>query len=730
MGRFVFTILLLSCSTNFLFSQNWNSVFAKETEAEQLFGEKQYEKAADKFQDALKLVPKSGSLMYKVGLCYLFTDDKKHLAIDFLEKAKDMASADFDPKSIKETNAPLEALYHLGRAYQMANRLDEAKQYFLKYKQSLKPNDEFVKIVDMRIATCNNAAELMRNPITFRAKNLGESINNASSNFNAIFSGDGKTMAYTTLGKRGYEVFIAKNENGEWSKPVNISNQIKTNAKTSSLSADGTVLYLIDDFSPNSEIMVSELVNKKWSSAANIGKPINSKYKESHASISPDGKTLYFTSDRPGGMGGLDIYKSVLNAKGKWSKPENLGPRVNTEFNEETPFTTTDDKYLFFSSEGHKSMGGFDIFYAELNGNGPVTNLGYPINTTSDNQFFFPSNGINSGYTAFHNSSSLGGNDIFQIKILPLINLMGSIETTESAVSENKTDIAITIMDIESGSVVQQLTTTLANPNFSGTIIAGNYEIVAEGKGFQKFNKTFEIPEEHSKQTFSINIPLLALAKQAQIAALPEPLIIEPQVSVLEEPKAEPKRVQAFEPIAETKPEGKIEKVSKPIQPKLKEEKRGVSSNERLVLTNTPSSAQKKYTVQLMALRNPVGAEKFADVPNIAIVPGADGYYRYLVGQTESIDEAKIWQKELKEKGYSNAYVRAYPETGFTIQVMALKTPAKPNLFGNLSNLWVVQGSDGLYRYMAGSFATIDEAKAEMAKILGLGYKDVFIRKM
>jgi hypothetical protein len=360
-----------------------------------------------------------------------------------------------------------------------------------------------------------------------------------------------------------------------------------------------------------------------------------------------------------------------------------------------------------------------------------VANLGFPINTTSDNLFFFPSNGSKAGYLAFHNSSSLGANDIFYVKALPSISLVGKIENPKSSSTPISTEIAITVRDMESNSVVQEVKTSLANPTFSRTIIPGNYEIIAEGEGIQRFISTIEIPENFTGQTFALSIPIEAIQQQVPVAATANPPTPKPEVKQppIVEPQVEPIKETRTEPAVEQKVV-KQKKDDTPKKPAPKAEKRSLPVIENKPLKASFSSSAKIYTVQLMALRNPVGAEKFADVPNLAIVPGADGYYRYLFGQTESIDEAKIWQKELKEKGYSNAYVRAYPETGFTIQVMALKTPAKPNLFGNLSKLWVVQGSDGLYRYMAGTFATIDEAKAEMAKILGLGYKDVFIRKM
>jgi len=382
-----FILLSFLLLSNVLPAQNWNLIYQRELEAEEFLIDKQYERAAKKYEDALKLIPTSANLKFKVGSVYLLTPTKKHLALNFLKEAAKGASTEFNPRAIKEEAAPIDAWYQLGRALQMDNQFTEAIAAFEKFKSLLDPSDPFVTNVNKRIESCRNAPQLMADEQGLETINLGNIINSKDANFNAVVSGDGTTLAYTRQGNRGYEVYVAKRKGDAWERPRRITDDIRGGfLKTASLSYDGTWLYLVDDFASTQSIY-DTFYDEGWVRSKRLKKPITSKFNESHAAVSPDGKTLYFTSDRPGGRGGLDIYKSTQDSRGRWGDPVNLGPRVNTELDEDTPFLTPDGRYLFFSSQGHNSIGGFDIFYVDLNGSGEPINLGYPVNDAGDNLF-------------------------------------------------------------------------------------------------------------------------------------------------------------------------------------------------------------------------------------------------------------------------------------------------------------------------------------------------------
>lgn len=697
MGKWVLVGALILLSLTSLKSQNWNQIYTREQEAEVFWMEKQYEKAAKKFQDALKLIPSSYNLQHKVGYCYLLTPDKKHMAIEFLEGASRGVSKDFSARSIKEVNAPPVALYHLGIAYQINRQFNEAISAFNRFKEYLSPNDELVEMVNLRIASCQADPRLIAEQVGYSKTNLGNAINTKNQEFNAVLSGDGLTMAYTSLGSRGYEVFILRKKGNEWDRPRKVTEQIRGFFfKTASLSYDGTELYLVDDFTPDGDIYHSTFDGRNWSKAKKLKKPINTKYNESHASLSPDGKTLYFTSDRPGGQGGLDIYTLTKDAKGRWTNLQNLGPRVNTPFNEDTPFLTPDGKFLFFSSEGHGSIGGFDIYYAELSGSSKPVNLGYPINNTDDNLFFFPLS-RNNGYMALYDPTGEGPVDLFQIKISPLVELVANVSTSGDADVDKQSPLFIDIIKATNMSLEKQLNTNLSDRGVSHRLPAGSYLVEVRGEGFENYSTSFTIPENYERQNFPLNILLNPIVA---------PVIVADVVD-------EPKTIQ--EP---------------PVEPEIKFEETTSRTVTQPIIQF--ESGNGSYTVQVMALIFPVDIDFFSNISGVTVTRGEDGFYRYTVGSTESREEAIAMKDKVVSLGYSDAFVRQVPKPfnfTFSIQLMALRNPVDPSTLGKINKLTVEQGDDNWYRYFVGSYNTLEDAQLDLQRIVSLGYKDAFIRK-
>jgi len=241
-----------------------------------------------------------------------------------------------------------------------------------------------------------------------------------------------------------------------WKDPENLTPEIRSDGDhyLTGMTTDASRLFLtFYDPYRSGEIYTSRLDSGKWSVLERLNENVNTLFNESHASPSPDGKYLYFTSDRKGGYGGLDIYRSSLNASGDWDPPVNLGPLVNSPCNEETPFITPDSKKLFFSSQGHYNMGGYDVFMSEPDNNGnwlPPVNIGYPLNTTDDDLFFFP---LGSGKTAYHAvyDPGTGQQDILRYNILSFGNparftVHGKVNITGD-VDYNAGNISLTIID-------------------------------------------------------------------------------------------------------------------------------------------------------------------------------------------------------------------------------------------------------------------------------------------
>ena len=396
-------------------------VYAQENkDLEDSFLEAEYFLMNESYSDALtyylqlyEKLPDNANLAYCVGVCYLNIPGKKNLSIQYLENAIKNMSAKHKEGTLTQVAASYDALFELGRAYRINYRFDKAKETFTKYLATLLPDDHEIKV-------CDNAKKLISKPVEFTLENMGSLFNDEKSNFNPLISADGKSFAYMVSLKFYDAVMFSRLVNGRWSAPVNITPELQSDGDfyISCLSADGKLLFLSKDDHVNSDIYVSSYDGKTWSKTVKLNKNINTKDWESHGFISEDGNQLVFASDRPGGFGGLDLYIS-RKVNGDWGPAVNLGPEINTQFNEDRPYLINNGKTLFFSSQGHENMGGYDIFRSDLQSNGLWSipkNLGYPINTPDDDIFFMPvADGKSGYYSKFKETGGFGKEDIYKV---------------------------------------------------------------------------------------------------------------------------------------------------------------------------------------------------------------------------------------------------------------------------------------------------------------------------
>jgi tetratricopeptide (TPR) repeat protein len=414
-----------------LILSGFHSLIAQKDTIRENFYDAEFFLTKEDFKDALFSFEKvynagyqdNSNINYRLGVCYLNILGEKNKSIPFLEKAINMVSDKYMEGSFEEKSAHVDAYLYLGNAYRIANILDRAidsYNTYLKVASNLGP--ENIAYTRQQIESCKHAQKAIQNPVSISKKNLGENFNTLLNNSQCVFSGDENSMAFMTSQKFYDAVFYVKKNNGLWSKPINITPEINSEGDqfVTSFSFDGSKLFLCKIKNFDGDIFVSDYIDGKWTPSKSIGKPVNSKFFESHACLSPDGKTLYFTSNRTGGYGGMDIYSSTLNDHGDWGEPRNLGNKVNTPLNEETPFISDDGKTLYFSSQGHSTIGGFDIFTTELLPNktwkSPIP-LPYPVNSTDDEIFFFPKPHENGGYMSLHDSDGFGDGDLYFIKI-------------------------------------------------------------------------------------------------------------------------------------------------------------------------------------------------------------------------------------------------------------------------------------------------------------------------
>lgn len=439
--------------------------------------------------------PQNPLYLYNLGFCYLNTRMSKDSSIIYLKNSIKYYSKQ---KHKKVMNIE-EVYFYLGRAYRINNYYDSATAVLTKLKLNT-TNRKFKKIIDNELTLINTASELYKQPVNFNVENIGNQVNTPFTEHTPILSIDenkliftsrrannGKILLYDEQYDEQYDedIYISeKDDKGLWTTPVAISKNINTAEHEASigLSYDGLQLFIYKEEDEGS-IYFSKFDGEDWTKPVKLNENINTRFRETHASLSLDGNFLYFTSARPGGIGGQDIYMSQKNSDGQWGQAVNLGNSINTTSDEEGPYIHPDGKTLYFSSKGHKGMGGHDIFKSVRDQNGlwlKPTNIGYPINTVEDDIFYFPTADGTRAYYSSIRENSIGRSDIYVISLpqekpTELVVMTGIL----THCSETRPQAQITITDIETKEYL------VATPDKKGKFIFvtqrnHNYNIIIE----------------------------------------------------------------------------------------------------------------------------------------------------------------------------------------------------------------------------------------------------------
>lgn len=388
-----------------------------------LFMFKNYPDALTGYMKLMMDAPTDNRLSFQVGLCYLFMSGDKSKAIPFLEPLAQ------DP----DKNPGI--YFYLAKAYTYANKFDLALKYFTMAKEKANAPDTDLKMLDREIEMCNNAKDLMSKPIDVAFENLGDKINTPYADYSPFISFDESFLIYNSRqegdgvkqANGGYssDVYLSEVYLGDWQQATNVGEVINTKAgdeQIMGVSADG--LTLIFNYNQSGgeglgDIFVGPKFENQILKPYKVNENINSKSFENSATISPDGRTLYFSSDRPGGYGGFDLYRSLILPNGEWSEALNLGPDVNSAYDEDFPFLSMDGSTLYFASKGHNTMGGYDVFKCNFNEetntwNVPV-NMGFPINNAYDNNGICMSGKGRYGYISAIRPEGKGDLDIYRV---------------------------------------------------------------------------------------------------------------------------------------------------------------------------------------------------------------------------------------------------------------------------------------------------------------------------
>lgn len=737
--------------------------------AEKFLANGNYSKAASIYKELLDQSSRNADLNFKLGLCYLNIVSEKGKSVSLLEKSIQYTNS--------KNNVPIDVYYNLAKAYHTNYQFREALKVYKDLQQIISPqNTTFRNEIQREIKMCKNGLDLVKDPVNISIINLGNKINTQYAEHSPGVTADESTMVFTSRrngtgskldvdGQYFEDIYISNKINGSWTQPVGISklNTIDHDASIS-ISADGQELYIYKagylsrKESEGGDIYVSKLQGNEWSEPKKLGPNINSKSKESHISISADGRTIFFSSDRPGGYGGMDVYTVTKLPNGKWGKAKNLGPAINTEYNDDAPFIHPDGKTLYFSSAGHKTMGGLDIFKS-INIKGRWTtpvNVGYPINSTDDDIYYTPTPDGKRAYFASYRTGSIGRTDIFLIKTpdadkAGLFVLKGKIVTTNG---QPVGGAKITVS--KNGKTIGIYTPNTATGKFLFIIDAGKkYDIEIVAEGYRTLRTVLNIPPEFANKENHSVITLLPLTLRTKDESN-YPQTIElidfeeskiNQLGSLESSKdsiPDDKKFQESE-IKKDSIASVVQTAKKPNEIKKDSIVSTIDSKDQIKIDQTNESGELKDS---NTVREDISADK-TNTDSKTTIPTKDTVKPKVLPTVSTADKLtnqvkadKTTKKEIKSKPIQDKPVQKESlieskaseidaiESGdlaFTLDLGNFNSP-RPELFEELDGVIETKGPDNKYHYTYGKFKDYTEASKAQKVIAKKGFKSPTIK--
>ncbi|MDD2635247.1 MAG: OmpA family protein [Bacteroidales bacterium] len=474
------------------------------------------------YMKAYEFNPNNADLNFKIGYCY-YNTTQKYDCLEYFLKAYELNQK--VDKKIK---------FYLARAYHLNYKFDEAIKFYSEFITELKSVEE-IDNINKYITECRNGKEILKDTTKVEIINLGKNINTEYREYGPMITADGSKLYFTSRRKGSTGGKIAgdgmyyediyestKTETG-WTKARSVGSPLnsKLHDAVVGLSPDGQSLFVYVDQN-GGDIYVSKLRGSRWSKPESISESINSKYHESSACISYDNKTMYFISDNPElSHGGRDIFYSTLDRDGNWSAPTNLGPVVNTKYDEVDLFLHPDGRTVYFSSKGHNTMGGYDIFKTIKDKNGnwstPV-NLGYPINTPLDDAFFVTTASGKTAYFASVRPEGMGFHDIYELRFPQdeettpeedkiFLTLVKGVVTDK--VTSFPLEAFVEIIDNNANEIVATFVTNSQTGAYIVNLPSGkNYGLNVNKDGYLFHSENFNLADTSAYQEITIDIEL------------------------------------------------------------------------------------------------------------------------------------------------------------------------------------------------------------------------------
>ncbi len=483
-------------------------------------------KAADLYEQAIKIEPEFGQAHYELGL-NLFLIDEFSSALTHLEKAYDI-----NPDSYTG--------FYLGETYYHLMRYQDAVLQLERYLATGPQNVQLRKIAQKHLKSAQFASETISDSLSFSPVNLGVLVNSPGDDYLPYLTADDRYLLFTSRRNgstggfdpllRDYpeDFYYSTYEDGQWKPATNLGEPINThrNEGAGSVSQDGRVIFYTICDHPEGlgrcDIFYAVKKGSTWGKPQNMGQSINSMEWESQPCLSHDGKTLYFVSDRPGGIGGRDLYKSVFK-NGRWSQAVNVGTPINTPGNEGGPFIHADDQTLYFASDGHPGFGGQDLFISHKEGSGwsePV-NLGYPLNSIGEEANIFVNAKGDLGFINSTRSGGIGRSDIYQFTLDPGIRPQRATflrGITRDSVTQQPIAARIQLIDVESGDTLRTQYSDGEDGSFLMSLpIDRQYAAFVEAPRYLFTSKHFYLKELADDVYFDLIIDMTPIKKGANI---------------------------------------------------------------------------------------------------------------------------------------------------------------------------------------------------------------------